>query len=208
MKVYIKFKSVQYAKYVAEFLYKLYPVVLKEQLDAKEKFGKIFGMIDLNNLDYDQREQLANLKFNEEKSIIDLVPEDEISKEVKRNIKCNRYLNDISKSERKDFIDLVPEDEISEEVKRNIKYNRYLNDISKSERKDFIDFDVCLEVEDRQYGRMLAEFFDNLTEGCLEQAVLCKRESDEDAKLIGRYTEAGDPLTEEESKILRENRWC
>ena len=174
MKVYIKFKSVQYAKYVAEFLYKLHPVVLKEQLDAKEKFGKIFGMIDLNNLDYDQREQLANLKFNEEKSIIDLVPEDEISKEVKRNI----------------------------------KYNRYLNDISKSERKDFIDFDVCLEVEDRQYGRMLAEFFDNLTEGCLEQAVLCKRESDEDAKLIGRYTEAGDPLTEEESKILRENRWC
>ena len=178
MKVYIKFKSVQYPKYVAEFLYKLYPVVLKEQLDAKEKFGKIFGMIDPNNLDYDQREQLANLKFNEEKSIIDLVPEDEISEEVK------------------------------EEVERNMKYIRYLKDISKSERKDFIDFDVCLEVEDRQYGRMLAEFFDNLTEGCLEQAVLCKRESDEDAKLIGRYTEAGDPLTEEEPNILRENRWC
>ena len=64
MKINLKFKSVQYAKYVAEFLYKLHPVVLKQQLDAKEKFGKIFGMIDLNNLDYDQREQLPNLKLS------------------------------------------------------------------------------------------------------------------------------------------------
>ena len=55
---------------------------------------------------------------------------------------------------------------------------------------------------------MLSEFFDNLTEGCLEQAVLSKREEDEDARLIGRYTEVGDIFTEEESKILRENRWC
>ena len=50
---------------------------------------------------------------------------------------------------------------------------------------------------------MLAEFFDSLTEGCLEQAVLCKREEDEDASLIGRYTEVGDTFTEEESKILK-----
>ena len=55
---------------------------------------------------------------------------------------------------------------------------------------------------------MLSEFFDNLTEGCLEQAVLCKREEDEDARLIGGYTEVGDIFTEEESKILRQNRWC
>ena len=55
---------------------------------------------------------------------------------------------------------------------------------------------------------MLSEFFDNLTEGCLEQAVLSKRAEDEDARLIGRYTEVGDIFTEEESKILRENRWC
>ena len=55
---------------------------------------------------------------------------------------------------------------------------------------------------------MLSEFFDNLTEGCLEQAALCKREEDEAARLIGRYTEVGDEFTEEESKISRENRWC
>lgn len=178
MKITLKFKSVQYAKFVADFLYKLHPVVLKEQLDAKEKFGKIFGMIDLNNLDYDQREQLANLKFDEEKIINERLSSDEISEEVK------------------------------EEIRENIKYRKYLNDISKSERKDFINLDVYIEVEDRQYGRMLSEFFDNLTEGCLEQAVLCKREEDEDARLIGRYTEVGDTLTPEESKILKENRWC
>ena len=131
-------------------------------------------MIDLNNLDYDQREQLANLKFDEEK-----------------------FINERLSS-----------DEISEEVEESLNYIKYLNDIPKSERKDFINLDVYIKVEDRQYGRMLAEFFDNLTEGCLEQAVLYKREEDEDARLIGRYTEVGDTFTEEESKILKENRWC
>ena len=65
----MKFKSVQYAKYVAEFLYKLHPVVLKEQLDSKKIFGEIFGINELNNLDYKQREQFANLMFDEEKMI-------------------------------------------------------------------------------------------------------------------------------------------
>ena len=129
-------------------------------------------MIDLNNLDYDQREQLANLKFDEEK-----------------------FINERLSS-----------DEISEEVEESLNYIKYLNDISKSGRKDFINLDVYIEVEDRQYGRMLAEFFDSLTEGCLEQAVLCKREEDEDARLIGRYTEMGDTFTEEESKILKKNK--
>ena len=178
MKINLKIKSVQYAKYVAEFLYKLHPVVLKEQFESKKSFGKIFGFIDLNNLDYDQREQLANLKF-EEKSINEMMlSSNEISEQKK------------------------------EELEENLKYNKYLNEISKSERKDFINLDFYIEVEDRKYGRMLSEFFDNLTEGCLEQAVLCKREEDEDARLIGRYTEVGDIFTEEESKILKENRWC
>ena len=94
---------------------------------------------------------------------------------------------------------------------KNLKkklYDYYLNDITKSQRKDFINLEFYIEVEDKQYGRMLSEFFENLTEGCLEQAVLCKREEDEDAKLIGRYTEVGDMLTPEENKILKENSWC
>ena len=37
MKINLKIKSVQYAKYVAEVLYKLHPVVLKERLHAKKK---------------------------------------------------------------------------------------------------------------------------------------------------------------------------
>ena len=82
MKVYLKFKSVQYAKYVAEFLYKLHPVVLKEQLDLKKRFGKIFGVINLNNLYYIQREQLANLKSDEEKFINKVISSDEIPEEV------------------------------------------------------------------------------------------------------------------------------
>ena len=174
MKIQLKIKSVRYAIYVAEFLYKLHPVVLKEVLESKKSFGKIFGFIDLSNLDFEKREQLANLKPDEEKSI----------KEI-----------------------LLSSDEVSEEKKQEIKYQIYKTEISKSERKAFINIDFYIEVEDRQYGRMLAEFFDDLTEGCLEQAVLCKHEKDEDARLIGRYTEVGDSFTEEESKIFKENRW-
>ena len=165
MKINLKIKSVQYAKYVAEFLYKLHPVVLKEELYMKKNFGELFGFIDLGNMNYNQREQLANLTSDKEEM-------------------------------------MLSSDEVSEER----KYHNYLNDISKSERKDFIDLDFYIEVEDRQYGRMLAEFFDSLTEGCLEQAVLCKREQDEVAKLIGRYLETGDIKTEEECKILREKK--
>ena len=179
MRINLKIKSVQYAKYVAEFLYKLHPVVLKEQLNIKRSFGKILGRTKINeSMDYEKREQFA-------------------------------YLNDLRNEDDEVSIDdlFLSSDKISEEVKENIKYQNYLNDISKSKRKDFINLDFYIEVEDRQYGRMLSEFFDDLTEGCLEQAVLRKREEDEDARLIGRYLESGDIFTEEESKILKENRW-
>ena len=180
MKINLKIKSVQYAKYVAEFLYKLHPVVLKEELYMKKNFGELFGFIDLGNMNYNQREQLANLTSDKEEMMLS---SDEVSEEIEEEM-------------------MLSSDEVSEER----KYHNYLNDISKSERKDFIDLDFYIEVEDRQYGRMLAEFFDSLTEGCLEQAVLCKREQDEVAKLIGRYLETGDIKTEEECKILREKK--
>ena len=71
--------------------------------------------------------------------------------------------------------------------------------------EEYIEFDVYLEIENVQYGRMLAELFENLTEGCLEQIVYLKREEDEAAGLLGRCTEPGDELTKEEVKILKEN---
>ena len=71
--------------------------------------------------------------------------------------------------------------------------------------EEYIEFDVYLEIENVQYGRMLAELFENLTEGCLEQIVYLKREEDLRASLIGRYTEANDVYTKEEAKILKEN---
>ena len=65
--------------------------------------------------------------------------------------------------------------------------------------------EVYLEIEDVQYGRMVAEIFENLSDGCLDEILNLKREEDEMARLIGRYTEPGDKLTKEEGNILREN---
>lgn len=73
--------------------------------------------------------------------------------------------------------------------------------------EEYIEFDVYLEIENVQYGRMLPELFENLTQGCLEQIVYLKREEDEAARLIGRYTELGNKLSKEESKILKENKF-
>ena len=35
--------------------------------------------------------------------------------------------------------------------------------------EEYIEFDVYAEIENVQYGRILAQLFENLTEGCLEQ---------------------------------------
>ena len=69
-------------------------------------------MIELNNLDYDQREQLANLNSDKENIIKKkLLSSDEIPEKVKKereeNLKYQKYLNDISNSQRKDFIVLI-----------------------------------------------------------------------------------------------------
>ena len=66
MKVHLKFKSFIYARDAAEFLYKLHPLVLKQALDLKRSFGSILGFIDFDNLNYEQREQLSNLRFKED----------------------------------------------------------------------------------------------------------------------------------------------
>ena len=69
-------------------------------------------MIELNNLDYDQREQLANLNSDKENIIkkkllsSDEIPE-KVKKEIEENLKYQKYLNDISNSQRKDFIVLI-----------------------------------------------------------------------------------------------------
>ena len=119
MKINLKIKSVQYAKYVAEFLYKLHPVVLKEQLYMKKSFGKIFGFTDLSeSMDYEKREQFAKLN--------DISNKNYVVKKIK--------IYDLFLS--------------SDEVSENIKYQNYLNDISKSQRKDFINLDFYIEVED------------------------------------------------------------
>ena len=66
MKVHLKFKSLNYARDAAEFLYKLHPLILKQALDLKRSFGSITGFIDLNDLTYEQREELSKLRLKED----------------------------------------------------------------------------------------------------------------------------------------------
>ena len=62
MKVYLKFKSLQYALMATELLYDLHPVILKDMLDMKRALGSILGqIIQPNQITYEQREQLTKL---------------------------------------------------------------------------------------------------------------------------------------------------
>ena len=48
--------------------------------------------------------------------------------------------------------------------------------------------EVYLEIEDVKYGRMIAELFENLSEGCcLYELLNHKHESLEQARIIGSY---------------------
>ena len=63
-------------------------------------------------------------------------------------------------------------DNIPEELKKE------KDEITDSQRKDFINLEFYVEVEDMQYGQMLSEFFDDLKEDFLVQAVFRKRQRD------------------------------
>ena len=65
--------------------------------------------------------------------------------------------------------------------------------------------EVYLEIEDVKYGRMITELFENLSEGCLYELLNHKRESLEQARIIGRVIGMDDPITNEEAKLLKAN---
>ena len=65
--------------------------------------------------------------------------------------------------------------------------------------------EVYLEIEDVKYGRMIAELFENLSEGCLYERLNHKHESLEQARIIGRVIGMDDPITNEEAKLLKAN---
>lgn len=68
--------------------------------------------------------------------------------------------------------------------------------------------EVYLEIEDDKYARKIAELFENLTEGCLYELLNFKRESDEMARIIGRYTSPGYLLSDEDISLLNKHGYC
>ena len=67
--------------------------------------------------------------------------------------------------------------------------------------------EVYLEIEDVKYGRMIAELFENLSEGCLYIYELLnhKHEALEQARIIGRVIGMDGPITNEEARLLKAN---
>ena len=68
--------------------------------------------------------------------------------------------------------------------------------------------EVYLEIEDAKYGRMIAELFENVSEGCLYELLNHKHESLDKARIIGRVIGIDDAITNEEAKLLKVNGFC
>ena len=68
--------------------------------------------------------------------------------------------------------------------------------------------EVYLEIEDVKYGRMIAELFESLSEGCLYELLNHKHESLDKARIIGRVIGMDDAITNEEAKLLKVNGFC
>lgn len=63
--------------------------------------------------------------------------------------------------------------------------------------------EVYFEFEDIGYGKMIAELFENLSEGCLYEVLNCKHENDKKYEIIGRFVRPGEPLTKDKSALLK-----
>ena len=196
MKVYLKFKKLCYAQLTAEFLYCLHPMVLKEVLEDKRYMGDIFGFNDLNNLTFEQRQKL--------------VPVDTTDAPISERIEAHKIETVASISstgeetirKKAEGLKSIIEEIRLEAEKKDPELKRIRENRTKLVTDEYINFDICIDIENQQYGKMLEEFFSGLTEGCLEQSVYLKRESDRMACLIGRYTNI---FSQEEGDILRAN---
>ena len=70
-------------------------------------------------------------------------------------------LNNMPYKQREQLSNLMLGKELTYEQREQISNFMRENNITYEQREDYIDFDVYLEIENVQYGRMLTELFEN-----------------------------------------------
>ena len=165
---------------ICEVLYKLHPSVLEELVEMERYFGKILGIIDLDNVSIEERELLANVK--------EVVYSEEPTQEESKVVKVNET------NEKSELLRTIQE---MKEEKNNISFNN-LRKYLQLDSYEYIPIKISVEVEDPVIGRKVKELVEALENTrAPEQFYYLKREMDEDAYFAEGY---GLTMNEEQKK--------
>ena len=178
MKIEINPRSLLNLENICEILYKLHPRVLDKLVDMERRLGKILGINETDNLSFEQRELLTELKSDED------------------NVQTF-YGNDKDDDSNDDFKKIVNflhgDGDYYEDIFRFNKLLKYLQ----LDTYEYIPLKISIDVEDPVIGKKVRELVRALEMTKLpEQFYLNKREMDYEAYFAEGYY--NDTMTEEQ----------
>ena len=200
-------RSLLNLEHICEVLYKLHPLVLDHLVEMERSLGKILGFIDLDNLNLEEREFLAN---NAKEIDYSMETDEEGVKVTTKTfdnkeeaLKCiDDYKSNHSNVKILGGFEDEDDDEDDEykKILNKIKY-KYLNVVDKNSERfhnlrkyielntdEYIPMKISVEVEDPVIGKKVQELVEALEKTrAPEQFYLGKKEMDEDAYFAEGY---------------------
>ena len=179
MRIEINPRSLLNLENICEILYKLHPRVLDKLVDMERRLGKILGINEKDNLSFEQRELLTELKKSDEDNVQTFYGNDK---------------DDDSNDDFKKIVNLIHGDgDYYEDIFRFNKLLKYLQ----LDTYEYIPIKIYIDVEDPVIGKKVRELVRALEmTKSPEQFYLNKREMDYVAYFAEGYY--NDTMTEEQ----------
>ena len=172
MHIEINPRSLLNLEQICEILYKLHPSVLDFLVDMQRSTGCILGCNDMNNLSFEQREKLTELKSVEED-------------DNKKFHKDKKLEEDRTDDDFKKLVNMLHGDgDYAEDI---FVFNRLLKYLQ-LDTDEYIPIKINIEIEDPVIGKKVRELIQALEKTkAPEQFYLNKREIDSDAYFAEGY---------------------
>ena len=185
MHIEINPRSLLNLEQICEILYKLHPSVLDFLVDMQRSTGCILGCNDMNNLSFEQREKLTELKSVEEDD----------NKKFHKEDKTDDDDDDDDDYDFKKLVNMMHGDgDYAEDI---FVFNRLLKYLQ-LDTDEYIPIKINIEIEDPVIGKKVRELIQALEKTkAPEQFYLNKREIDYDAYFAEGY---GLTMNEEQKK--------
>ena len=185
MHIEINPRSLLNLEQICEILYKLHPSVLDYLVDMQRSSGCILGINNLNNLSFEQREKITELKIDEKDD----------NKKFHEDKKLEEDRTDDDDDDFKKLVNFMHGDgDYPEDI---FVFNRLLKYLQ-HDTYEYIPIKINIEIEDPVIGKKVRELIQALEKTkAPEQFYLNKREIDYDAYFAEGY---GLTMNEEQKK--------